>query len=108
MGVKPGDIIDEKKNYEQSCGFVATVTEGGAGFEKVLCCGYDLDERDLTEAWDESIDRFEGNVIKSGVIIDESKNHPNSCGLKMQVLAGGAGFKHVVCCGNVLTENDIA
>ena len=58
MGVKPGDIIDEKKNYEQSCGFVATVTEGGAGFEKVLCCGYDLDERDLTEALDESIDRF--------------------------------------------------
>lgn len=108
MGLKPGDIIDEKKNYEQSCGIVTKVLEGGAGFEKMVCCGFDLDERDLVEGYDETLQRAEGNEIKKGVIIDESKNYPNSCGLKMEVLAGGAGFKHIVCCGNVLTERDIA
>jgi hypothetical protein len=107
MGLKPGDIIDEKKNHEQSCGIVTKVVSGGAGFEKMECCGFELDERDLADDWNQTIDRFEGGVIKKGTLIDEGKNHPDSCGLKMEVLAGGAGFKHIVCCGNVLSENDI-
>ncbi len=107
MSLTKGDMIDERKNYEQSCGIVVRVTEGGGGFEKMVCCGYDLDERDLADSYDKSKERFEGKIVKKGAVIDESKNHPDSCGLKMEVLAGGAGFKHVVCCGNVLTENDI-
>jgi hypothetical protein len=107
MALKEGDIIDEKKNYEQSCGIGIKVVSGGGGFEKMECCGFDLDERDLVDSFDESKDRFEGNVVKKGAIIDESKNHPDSCGLVLEVLGGGAGYKHIVCCGNVLTENDV-
>lgn len=73
----------------------------------MVCCGYDLGERDLVEGFDQSIQRAEGKTIKPGAVIDESKNHPNSCGLIVEVLGGGAGFKEIVCCGNVLTENDV-
>ncbi len=107
MGIKTDDIIDESKNNDQSCGLVVKVIEGGAGFEKLACCSYELDGNDLVENWDESKERSENGAIKNGAIIDESKNYPNSCGLKVKVLAGGAGFRNIACCGNVLTGNDV-
>jgi len=31
--------------------------------------------------------------LKKGDIIDEHKNHPDSCGLMIKVMAGGEGFE---------------
>ncbi len=108
MALKKGDIIDEKKNYEKSCGIAVKVVKGGAGFQNMICCGYDLGEEDLVTSYDSEKQRVEGKKIKKGVVIDENKNHPNSCGLIVEVLGGGAGFKEITCCGNTLTEKDIA
>lgn len=107
MAVKKGDILDEKKNYEQSCGIVVEVLNGGAGFQNMVCCGYDLGENDLVGSFKDSSGRIEGKTIKKGAVIDENKNYPNSCGLIVEVLAGGAGFKEISCCGNTLTEKDV-
>jgi len=46
-------------------------------------------------------------AFKKGDIIDEKKNHPDSCGLKIKILNGGAGLQKIICCGNELTEEDI-
>jgi hypothetical protein len=107
MTLKKGDIIDERKNYEKSCGIVVEVLNGGGGFTNMICCGYDLGENDLVESFSDEGNRAEGKVIKKGVVIDENKNHPNSCGLIVEVNAGGAGFKEISCCGNTLTEEDL-
>ncbi len=45
--------------------------------------------------------------LKKGDIIDEHKNHPESCGLMIKVMAGGDGFEKVICCGHALTEADV-
>ena len=108
MALKKGDIIDEKKNYEKSCGIAVKVLSGGGGFQNMMCCGYNLGGKDVVKVFDPSIKRMEGKVVKKGVVIDESKNNPKSCGLVVEVLGGGAGFKEIVCCGNVLTEKDVA
>lgn len=47
MALKKGDILDEFKRHQQSCGLVVKVMGGGAGFEKIVCCGHDLTEEDL-------------------------------------------------------------
>lgn len=105
MSIKPGDIIDEAKNHPQSCQAVLKVIVGGAGFETVECCGNNLNDNDTVDSV-ESGQRASGDVAK-GTIIDESKNHPNSCGLKVEVVEGGAGLSSIKCCGNTLTiEND--
>ncbi|MFQ5815767.1 MAG: hypothetical protein ACE5G7_04645 [Candidatus Hydrothermarchaeaceae archaeon] len=106
MALKTGDIIDERKNHEQSCGIVAKILSGGAGFEKLVCCGNKLGEGDVVSSYSDS-GRMEGEIIKKGAIIDEKKNHTDSCGFRVKVLGGGAGFKEIVCCGNVLTEQDV-
>ena len=103
MGVQKGDIIDESKKSLDSCRLAIKVIEGGAGFTKVECCGLELTEADKVESADDSVERYAGESAKPGVIIDESKNHPNSCGLKVEVLGGGGGFKSITCCGNELT-----
>ncbi len=107
MALKKNDIIDERKKYEKSCGIVVEVLNGGAGFTNMICCGYDLGEDDLVENYTDKGDRAEGKLIKKGTIIDENKNYPNSCGLIVEVKAGGAGFKEITCCGNTLAEKDI-
>jgi hypothetical protein len=107
MALKKGDIIDERKNYEKSCGIAVEVLNGGGGFSNMSCCGYDLGENDQVENFEDDGTRAEGKTIKKGVVIDENKQYPNSCGLIVEVLAGGAGFQEIVCCGNTLTENDI-
>ena len=108
MTLKPDDMIDERKNYKESCGLVVKVTKGGAGFQNLKCCGYTLGEEDKVTEIADTGNRPEGPKIKKGTIIDENKNYPNSCGLVMEVLAGGAGFQEINCCGNKLTEKDIA
>jgi hypothetical protein len=107
MPLKKGDIIDERKNYEKSCGIAIAVLNGGGGYSNMECCGYDLGDNDLVKSFSDDGTRAEGKNIKKGVVIDENKHHPNSCGLIAEVLAGGAGFKEIVCCGNTLTEKDI-
>ena len=47
MGVKKGDIFDERKRHPDSCGLVVKVMGGGEGFEKIICCDHDLTEEDL-------------------------------------------------------------
>lgn len=45
--------------------------------------------------------------LKKGDMLDEHKRHPDSCGLVVKVMGGGAGFEKVVCCDNELTEEDL-
>ncbi len=107
MSVQPGDVIDEAKKADQSCRVAVKVLEGGAGFEKINCCGVEVTETHKTDSLDASVDRFPGDSGKPGVILDESKNNPNSCGLKVEIVGGGGGFESISCCGNTLTiEND--
>lgn len=103
MALKVGDILDEAKN----CGMAVKILSGGAGFNKLLCCGGEVTEKNKVSRYDSALGRHEGKIVKRGAIIDERKNHPNSCGLRVEVLGGGAGFKELVCCGNVLTEKDV-
>ena len=107
MALEKGNIIDERKKYDKSCGMVVEVLNGGAGYQNLSCCGYDLGEDDLVKSYEDKGDRAEGKVIKKGTVIDENKNHPNSCGLIVEVKAGGGGFKEIVCCGNTLTDKDV-
>ena len=107
MGLQKGDVLDEAKKGGQSCRVAIRVLEGGAGFTKVNCCGLEITEAEKADSVDASIDRFPGESAKPGVIIDESKNNPNSCGLKVEIAGGGGGFESITCCGNTLTvEND--
>ena len=41
-----------------------------------------------------------------GVIIDERKSHPTSCGLRVMILDGGQGIQQMECCGHSLTLAD--
>jgi len=46
-------------------------------------------------------------ALKKGDIIDEYKRFPDSCGLVIKVMAGGEGFRKIVCCGHELSEEDV-
>lgn len=105
MALKKGNIIDEAKNNPNSCKVVLKVLDGGGGFQSVECCGNELGTQDLVDSFNDD-SRASGDVAK-GTIIDESKNYPNSCGLKVEVVDGGAGLTKINCCGNELTvRND--
>ncbi len=107
MTLKVGDIIDENKNNPQSCRITVQVLSGGQGFQKMLCCSNEVTEKDVAKEFDKTVERYKRDTVHEGVIFDEKKNHPNSCGLKVEVLGGGAGFKKIICCGNELDEKDI-
>lgn len=107
MTLKNGDILDEKKKNGQNCGIAVKVLSGGGGFEKMVCCGGEVTEANKVSRYDAAASRHEGKDVKKGTIIDEKKRNPNSCGLRVEVLGGGAGFKEIVCCGNTLTEKDV-
>jgi len=105
--VEQGNIIDEAKNNPQSCQLVARIKEGGQGFESIECCGNTLTATDLADTIEQH--QRTGGDIQPGTIIDESKNYPNSCGLKIELVEGGAGLAKINCCGNELTvEKDSA
>ena len=102
MGLKKGDIIDEHKRHPDGCGLVLKVMGGGEGFEKVICCGHELTEEDLVSSLGSSRGRKKGKLLV-GMTIEEKKTYPDSCGLRVMIMDGGAGFKEIVCCGHSVT-----
>jgi hypothetical protein len=102
MTVKKGDLIDERKRHSDGCGLVVKVMSGGVGFEKIVCCSHDLTEDDIVEDMGSSSGRKKG-MLPPAVVIDEKLLYPDSCGLRIMIMAGGAGFQEVRCCGHSLT-----
>lgn len=102
MALKKGDILDEHKRHPHSCGLVIKVMGGGEGFESLVCCDHELTEDDLVSENFPKRGRTKG-TLPPAVILDEKKLYPDSCGLRVMVIDGGAGFKEIRCCGHVLT-----
>lgn len=102
MGLKKGDLIDEQKRHKDGCGLVVKVMGGGEGFQRIICCGHELTEADLVPDVTSSVGRKKGHT-PIGVILDEKKQHPDSCGLRLMIIDGGAGLQAIMCCGNQLT-----
>ena len=102
MPLKKGDIIDEHKRHPESCGLMIKVMAGGEGFQKIVCCGHDLTDEDVVSQPGSTMGRKRG-TLPVGMILDEKKLYPNSCGLRVMILEGGAGFREIVCCGHSLT-----
>ena len=102
MGVKKGDLIDERKRHPESCGLVVKVMAGGEGFEKIVCCDHELTVDDVVPALAVSKGRKRGQM-PAAIVLDEKKLHPDSCGLRVMIMEGGAGFKESRWCGHSLT-----
>lgn len=102
MALKRGDFIDERKRHPQSCGLVVKVMGGGEGFEKIICCDHELTEEDVVSGMGSSGGRKKG-ALPLAVILDEKKLYPDSCGLRVMIMDGGAGFQEIRCCGHSLT-----
>ena len=99
MGLKKGDIIDERIRHPDSCGLVLKVMSGGGGFEKIVCCGHELTLEDVVPSFKQERGRRTGRLVV-GMTLDEKKVATHSCGLRLMVMAGGEGFQEVVCCGH--------
>ncbi|MCA9462588.1 MAG: hypothetical protein KC590_10710 [Nitrospira sp.] len=99
MALKKGDIIDEHQRYPDSCGLVLKVMHGGEGFEKIICCGHELTEDDVVPAYRQERGRKRGQLL-IGMTLDEKKVRPDSCGFRVMIMDGGAGFQEIRCCGN--------
>ena len=106
MALKKGDILDEFKRHRQSCGLVVKVMGGGEGFEKIVCCGHDLTEEDLVPDVEILPGRKKGS-LPPAVVLDEKKLYPDSCGLRVMIIDGGAGFTEIRCCGHSLTTTSM-
>ncbi len=106
MGVKKGDLIDEWKRHAGSCGLVVKVMAGGEGFEKIVCCDHELTEDDVVTEMGARAGRKRDRLAPS-VVLDEKKLYPDSCGLRVMVMDGGAGFKEIRCCGHSLAADSI-
>ena len=104
MGLKKGDIIDEHKHHPDSCGLIIKVMDGGEGFEKVVCCDHELTEEDITPTFKRGRGR-KRDTLPPAILLDEKKLHPDSCGLRVMIIDGGAGFKEIICCGHSLKLN---
>jgi hypothetical protein len=105
MALKKGDIIDEFKRYPESCGLVVKVLAGGAGFQKVVCCGHELTEDDVVPERIKKAGRKMGQT-GVGIVIDEKKSYGDSCGLRLMIVDGGRGLERVECCSHSLTTAD--
>ena len=106
MGVKKGDIIDEQKRHPGSCGLIVKVMGGGEGFEKIVCCDHDLTDEDIVPDVGSRAGRKKGPLPVSA-ILDEKQLFPNSCGLRVMIMDGGAGFKEIRCCGHSITMDSM-
>jgi hypothetical protein len=106
VALKKGDILDEFKRHPQACGLVVKVMGGGEGFEKIVCCGHALTEEDLVPDVATVGGRKKGN-LPPAVVLDEKKLHPDSCGLRVIIIDGGAGFTEIRCCGHSLTASSM-
>ncbi|MCG3778192.1 MAG: hypothetical protein JW388_0904 [Nitrospira sp.] len=106
MALKKGDILDEFKRHSQCCGLVIKVMGGGEGFAKIVCCGHDLTEEDLVPDTEIIRGRKKGSLLPA-VILDEKKLYPDSCGLRVMIIDGGAGFTEIHCCGHTLTASSM-
>ncbi len=106
MGLKKGDIIDEHKHHPQSCGLMIKVMAGGEGFEKVVCCGHDLTEEDVTPVFSRGSGRKRG-TLQPAVLLDEKKLYPDACGLRVMIMDGGEGFQELMCCGHSLRLDSV-
>ena len=102
MALKKGDFIDEHKHHPESCGLMVKVMAGGEGFEKIVCCEHELTEKDVVPTFKRSRGRKRGQ-LPPAVVLDEKKLHPDSCGLRVMIMDGGAGFREIICCGHSLT-----
>ena len=91
MGVKKGDLIDERKQHPDSCGLLVKVMAGGEGFEKIICCDHELTEADVVPEMSSSKGRKRGQLAPA-IVLDEKKLYPDSCGLRVMIMDGGAGF----------------
>jgi hypothetical protein len=105
MALKKGDIIDEYKRYPESCGLLVKVLAGGAGFQKVVCCGHELTEDDVVPERIKKGGRKMGQK-GVGIVIDEKKSYGDSCGLRVMIVDGGRGLERVDCCSHSLTTAD--
>ncbi len=106
MALKKGDLIDEQKRHPHSCGLIVKVMGGGDGFEKIVCCGHDLTEEDVVSEMSSPAGRKKGH-LPPAVVLDEKKLYPDSCGLRVMIMDGGAGFKEIRCCGHSLTASSM-
>lgn len=106
MALKKGDILDERKRFPDSCGLVVKVMGGGEGFQKIICCGHELTEADVVPTPLESRGRKKGALPLAGML-EEKRQFPNSCGLRVMVMDGGAGFEGVHCCGHTITTKAV-
>ncbi|MEW6247250.1 MAG: hypothetical protein AB1555_11145 [Nitrospirota bacterium] len=106
MAVKKGDIIDERKRHPEGCGLVVKVMAGGEGFEKIICCGHELTEADVVSEVTPAMGRKRGD-LEAGTVLDEKKLHHDSCGLRVMIMDGGAGFQEIRCCGHSLTTTSV-
>ena len=102
MALKKGDLIDERKRHPESCGLIVKVMGGGDGFEKIICCDHDLTDQDVVPSLISSKGRKRGH-LPAAIVLDEKKLYPDSCGLRVMIMDGGAGFKEIRCCGHSLT-----
>jgi hypothetical protein len=106
MPLKKGDIIDERRRFPDSCGLVIKVMGGGEGFQKIRCCGHELTEEDIVTEMGSPLGRKRGDIAL-GLMLDEKKLHPQSCGLRVMIMDGGAGFQDIECCGHSVTVSAV-
>jgi len=106
VALKKGDLIDEQKRHPHSCGLIVKVMGGGEGFEKIVCCDHELTDEDVVSDISSRSGRKKGQ-LPAAVILDEKKLYPDSCGLRLMIMDGGAGFKEIRCCGHSLTVSSM-
>lgn len=106
MGLKKGDFIDELKRHPGSCGLIVKVMGGGEGFEKIVCCGHELTEADVVADMGSPAGRKKGS-LPPAVVLDEKKLYADSCGLRVMIMDGGAGFQEIRCCGHSLSASSM-
>jgi hypothetical protein len=106
MGVKKGDLIDERKRHAEGCGLIVKIMDGGEGFEKIVCCGHELTEEDIVQRIANTIGRKKG-TLSPGTVLDERLVFAHCCGLRVMILDGGAGFQEIRCCGHAISVSAV-